>query len=98
MGDIIHETTPPLAWDQDGMPFSAPANAVAWKVRRYTGNRGKPGIVWGPHGPTHLDLGATMTDLRAAVGGKPGMYWLYLVTESGEELSHVAHVELTELN
>ena len=71
MSDLLHETTAPLAWDSEGMPFQLPPGTVAFKVRIYTGNRGRPGVVWGAHGPLHLEPGATMDDLRAGVKNKP---------------------------
>lgn len=94
MGDLLHETTPPLAWDQEGMPFQVPPGTVAWKVRRYTGSRGRPPVVFDGHGPAHLSLDATMEDLRAILKNEPGSVRLYPVNEAGEELTPVACIEV----
>ena len=94
MGDLLHETTSPLAWDQEGMPFQVPAGTVAWKVRRYTGSRGRPRVVFDEDGPVHLGLEARMGDLRRAVRNETGSYRLYPVNEAGEELGPVACIEL----
>ncbi|MEM9490538.1 MAG: helix-turn-helix domain-containing protein [Myxococcota bacterium] len=94
MGELLHETTPPLAWDHEGMPFTPPPTAVAWKVRHYTGRRGRPKMVFTEHGPAHLDLDATMEDLRTLVKDAPGVYWLYMVDAEGNELEPIACIEM----
>lgn len=95
MGDLLHETTPPLAWNQEGLLFQPPPQTVAWKIRRYTGNRGRPPIVWDGQGPAHLSLEASMDDLRAKVANVPGSYRLFPVDDLGQELEPVACIELT---
>lgn len=98
MADLQQETTPPLAWDHDGMPFQPPAEAIAWKVRRYSGNRGRPPVVHGDHGPLHVDLDATIDDLRLTLGNAPGAYRLYPVSEVGEEMEPIACIEVKPLD
>jgi hypothetical protein len=92
--DLVHETTPPLAWDHEQMPFQPPPEAIAWKVRRYTGKPGRPPAVYGDHGIVHLGMEAKVDDLRRAVRNEPGSYRLYPVDVQGNELSPVACMEL----
>ena len=91
--DQVH-CTPPLAWDSDGEPFQPPADAVAWKVRIYTGTPGRPPVVWTCDGVLFLRMDATMHDLRHAVRDRPGSYRLYPVDRCGWELEPVAVIEL----
>ncbi|MEM9491248.1 MAG: hypothetical protein AAGC55_19020, partial [Myxococcota bacterium] len=76
------------------MPFTPPPTAVAWKVRHYTGRRGRPKMMFTEHGPAHLDLDATMEDLRTLVKDATGVYWLYMVDAEGNELEPIACIEL----
>lgn len=97
MADLIHEQMAPLAWDSDGMPFQWPPGTVALKIRKYSGQRGRPPNVWDEHGPAHLPPGATMADLRAKVKNDCGDFRLYPVTATGEELGPVACIKLVPL-
>jgi hypothetical protein len=39
-----------LGFDEDGDPIDLPPMAVGWRVRRMTGKRGAPGLVYGSSG------------------------------------------------
>ena len=97
MADLIHEQMAPLAWDSDGMPFMWPSGTVALKIRKYTGQRGRPPTYWDEHGPAHLSPDATMRDLRVKVKNESGDYRLFPVSKTGEELSPVACIKLVPL-
>ena len=94
--DLVHETTAPLAWDHEQMPFQLPPEAVAWKVRVFTGKPGRPPAVYGEQGVLHLALDATVEDLRQAVKDDPGSYRLYPVDMNGNELTPIACMEIVE--
>jgi hypothetical protein len=94
MADLIYETTPPLAWDDESQPFQVPEEAIAWKTRRYNGKPGRPPAVWTKDGPLHLELSATMERFREAVENKPGSYRLYPVDRFGRELEPIAVIEV----
>ena len=96
MGDLIHESTPPLAFDHDGDPFQPPEDTVGWKVRRYTGQPGRPPVVWANKGIVHVGLDSDIDGLRRAVLNQPGSYRLYPVNKFGHEREPVAVVELTD--
>ena len=92
--DLVHESTPPLAWDHEQMPFQVPSEAIAWKVRIFTGKPGRPPGVYGEHGILHLGLDANVMDLRRAVQNKPGSYRLYPVDSAGKELAPIGCMEI----
>ena len=91
--DLMHEATPPLAWDDDEQPFVPPAGTIAWRVRKYTGSPGRPPAVWTPDGILHMSLESTIDQLRDAVG-EPGSYRLYPIDKSGSELTPIACIEI----
>lgn len=94
VSDLLHEATPPLAWNDDEEPFIPPQDAIAWRVRRYTGKPGRPPAVWTPKGVLHIGLDSTLDTLRTAVKNQPGSYRLYPVDKHGRELAPIACIEL----
>lgn len=91
--DLLHEAIPPLAWDHNEQPFVPPAEAVAWRVRRYTGEPGRPPGVWTSSGLLHVGLDSDIGQLRRMVK-VPGSYRLYPVDKAGQELTPIACVEI----
>lgn len=75
----------PLAWGQHGDPIDLPADAAGWRVRRHKlGDRGgPPEVVYAKGRPLLLELDATVEELIARVGGKPGRYRLDAVDDGG---------------
>lgn len=59
------KTQYPLSFDADGNPLTLPPEAVAWRVRRGGGRRGRPRSVFDPETGLQLDmpLGSTIEDL-----------------------------------
>jgi hypothetical protein len=59
------ETRYPLAFDANGNPLTVPSGAVAWRVRRGGGRRGRPRNVFDAETGRQLEvpLGATLQDL-----------------------------------
>ena len=51
----------PLAHDAEGNPLTIPAEAVAWRVRRGGGRRGRPRLVFDPETGLQLDIPLTAT-------------------------------------
>ena len=94
--DLQHEVIPPLAWDHNEQPFRPPPEAVAWRVRRYTGAPGRPPGVWTRHGILHVGLDSTIEHLRSLVK-EPGSYRLYPIDKAGTELAPVACIEIVAL-
>src|SRR6185312_12340110 len=59
------ETRYPLAFDANGNPLMVPSGAVAWRVRRGGGRRGRPRNMFDAETGRQLEipLGATLQDL-----------------------------------
>ena len=91
--DLLHEATPPLAWDHNEQPFVPPSEAVAWRVRRYNGGPGRPPGVWTSAGLLHVGLDTDIAHLRRMVR-EPGSYRLYPVDKEGQELKPIACIEI----
>ena len=86
----------PMAFDVDGNPITLPPEAVAWRVRRGGGRRGRPRAVFDHDTGLQLDvpLTASIDDL-AERGCKPDRYRLEAVDEDGRVIPNiVAIVEL----
>ncbi len=75
-----------LAFNVNGEPFEAPANAAGWRVRRLK-QKGAPEVVYGRDGlPLVLPLDADLDDLRTEVGAA-GRYRLDPVDESHKPIA-----------
>jgi hypothetical protein len=74
----------PLAFDLNGDPIELPPNAIAWRVRRGGGRRGRPSHVFDSETGRQLEipLGATIEALIEA-GCPPDRYLLYPVDGAG---------------
>ncbi len=74
----------PLAYDTNGEPLEVPIGAVAWRVRRGGGRRGRPRIVFDNESGRQLEIpiGGTLADLIDR-GCPPGRYRLEAVDGSG---------------
>ena len=83
----------PLAFDQNGNPLDVPAAAVAWRVRRGGGRRGRPRNVFNPETGLQLEvpLGATLDELINA-GCEGDRYLLYPIDGDGRILPGVVGV------
>ncbi len=92
------ETRYPLAYDANGNPIVLPTSAVAWRVRRGGGRRGRPRNVFDPLTGRQLEiaLGASIEDL-AETHIAPDRYLLYPIDREGCILPGlVAVTELTD--
>jgi hypothetical protein len=86
----------PMAFDVEGNPITLPPEAVAWRVRRGGGRRGRPRSVFDQETGLQLDvpLTASVDDL-ADRGCKPDRYRLEAVDGDGRVIAGlVAIVEL----
>lgn len=74
----------PLAYDLNGNPLKVPEAAIAWRVRRGGGRRGRPRNVFDPETRRQLEIpiGASVDELIAA-GCPADRYLLYPVTAEG---------------
>ena len=83
----------PLAFDQNGNPLDLPDAAVAWRVRRGGGRRGRPRNVFNPETGLQLEvpLGATLDDLINA-GCEGDRYLLYPIDSDGRSIPGVVAV------
>ena len=85
----------PLAFDANGNPLDVPAEAVAWRVRRSNGRRGRPRNVFNDAGrQLDLPLGANADDLIEA-GCRAGRYLLYPINAEGQIIGGI--IAVTEL-
>src|SRR5262249_30306684 len=83
----------PLAYDLNGNPLELPPGAVAWRVRRGGGRKGRPRNVFDAETGRQLEvpLGATLEDLIQA-GCPADRYLLYPVDAEGRIISGVVAV------
>src|SRR5438094_4116345 len=83
-GARMSEPKIPLAFDANGNPLEVPAGAVAWRVRRGGGRRGRPRTVFDGETGRQLEvaLSSTIEDLIDH-GCPPGRYRLEAVDASG---------------
>jgi len=86
----------PLAYDVDGNPLAVPETAVAWRVRRGGGQRGRPRNVYDTEtgAPLEVPLDATIDDLLDRGCGS-GRYRLEAVDTDGRAIAGV--VAATEI-
>jgi hypothetical protein len=86
----------PLAFDQNGNPIEVPTNAVAWRVRRGGGRRGRPRNVFDAETGRQLEvpLGAGLDDLIEA-GCPADRYLLYPVDGEGKVIAGI--IAVTEI-
>lgn len=86
----------PLAFDLNGNPIKVPEGAVAWRVRRGGGRRGRPRNVFDAETGRQLEvpLGASLDDLIES-GCPADRYLLYPVDAEGHILTGV--VAVTEI-
>src|SRR6185312_12359387 len=87
------ETRYPLAFDANGNPLMVPSGAVAWRVRRGGGRRGRPRNVFDAETGRQLEvpLGATLQDL-IETNVPADRYLLYPVDAQGLIMSGVVAV------
>jgi hypothetical protein len=87
------DTRYPLAYDGNGNPLNVPAGAVAWRVRRGGGRRGRPRHVFDAETGRQLEvpIGASVDDLIEA-GCEPDRYLLYPVDAEGRVIDGVVAV------
>src|SRR5215813_8962262 len=87
------ETRYPLAFDSRGNPIAVPSSAVAWRVRRGGGRRGRPRNVFDAETGRQLEvpLGATLQDL-IETNVPADRYLLYPVDAQGLVLPGVVAV------
>ena len=86
----------PLANDADGNPIKVPPEAVAWRVRRGGGTRGRPRVVFDSATGRQLEVPLTVTvEELVERGCPPGPYRLEAVDGEGRIISGV--VGVTEL-
>ncbi|HXF35164.1 MAG TPA: hypothetical protein VN603_11390, partial [Candidatus Acidoferrales bacterium] len=74
----------PLAFDSNGNPLDIPPQAVAWRVRRGGGRRGRPRNVFDAETGRQLEipLGSQLDDL-ISTGVEPDRYLLYPIDGEG---------------
>lgn len=76
----------PLAYDANGDPLIVPADAVAWRVRRGGGKRGRPRNVFASNGrQLEIPIAATIDEL-VNEGCGAGNYLLYPIDVQGRAL------------
>jgi hypothetical protein len=83
----------PLAYDSNGNPLDVPAAAVAWRVRRGGGRRGRPRNVFDGETGRQLEipLGSTLDDL-VSTGCPADRYLLYPIDSEGRMLAGLVAV------
>jgi hypothetical protein len=93
-----NEARYPLAFDSNGNPVKVPENAVAWRVRRGGGRRGRPRNVFDAETGRQLEipLGASIDDLIDA-GCPVDRYLLYPIDAEAKVIPGIIAVtEITE--
>jgi hypothetical protein len=87
------DTRFPLAYDANGNPLDVPEQAVAWRVRRGGGRRGRPRHVFDAETGRQLEipLGASLDELIDA-GCSADRYLLYPVDAEGRVIPGVVAV------
>jgi hypothetical protein len=87
------ETRYPLAYDANGNPLQVPNNAVAWRVRRGGGKRGRPRNVFDASTGRQLELalGASIDDL-IETNVHPDRYLLYPIDGQGSIIPGIVAV------
>src|SRR5437899_2297037 len=95
-GGEEREARYPLAYDANGNPIDVPPEAVAWRVRRGGGRRGRPRHVFDPETGRQLEvpLASTLDSLIDA-GCPADRYLLYPVDAVGRVL--LGTVAVTEV-
>jgi hypothetical protein len=83
----------PLAYDSNGNPIDIPDEAVAWRVRRGGGRRGRPRNVFDGETGRQLEipLGSTLDDL-ISTGCPADRYLLYPIDTEGRILAGLVAV------
>ncbi|HEY2746787.1 MAG TPA: hypothetical protein VGL86_19295 [Polyangia bacterium] len=83
----------PLAYDSNGNPIEIPDEAVAWRVRRGGGRRGRPRNVFDGETGRQLEipLGSTLDDL-ISTGCPPDRYLLYPIDTEGRIIAGLVAV------
>src|SRR4051795_1901004 len=98
MSNEENEARYPLAFDSNGNPVKVPENAVAWRVRRGGGRRGRPRNVFDASTGRQLEiaLGASIEDLMET-NVPADRYLLYPVDAQGSLIPGIVAVtEVTE--
>jgi hypothetical protein len=72
----------PLAYDDKGDPITVPPEAVAWRVRRMTGRRGRPSAIYFDGRPVEIPIDGDVEDLEES-GCHAGRYRLEAVDADG---------------
>ena len=87
----------PLAFDTNGNPIEVPSEAVAWRVRRGGGRRGRPRNVFDENGrQLEIPLGSTLENLIDS-GCIADRYLLYAIDRGGNILpGAIAVTEIPE--
>jgi hypothetical protein len=83
----------PLAFDSNGNPLDIPPQAIAWRVRRGGGRRGRPRNVFDAETGRQLELplGSTLDDL-VSTGVEADRYLLYPIDSEGRILPGIVAV------
>jgi hypothetical protein len=83
----------PLAFDSNGNPLDIPPQAIAWRVRRGGGRRGRPRNVFDAETGRQLELplGSTLDDL-VSTGVEADRYLLYPIDSEGRILAGIVAV------
>lgn len=86
-----------LAHDENGDPIDVPSGATGWRVKRHSGHKGRPGVIFDAEGrPLVVPLDATLADLRAQ-GCGPGPYRLEVVDGSRKAMGPMGYTEIPEV-
>ena len=95
--ELIHPRKASVAIDKNGNPFD-PNGAFHWALYRETG--GRPAAVRDEEGEqVMVEIDANRNDVRRAVSGQPGVYYLAAVDDLGEEMDYPrAEVELAPMD